>query len=303
MHEITGEILMQNFCYGQPSTDHEPDLVAISKEFPLIGHPKTHELEVVAKVMEQGPKAHMPLTWFMEAPVPAAAKGRNETEKSNTLVGGRTEASPDRLRNISEILGASAAPAPNMLGLGYGNLAALSNMHQVGATRGSMLGSLCHNNRDLSTLSSINPMIATPTVQRPDAALLRPNVDVTELIVARSRASEAVDANMSALAAVRHRANEAVAKLQAIQKAEIAMRLAQQDQIIAAYRANCNAGYGMSAPTGQVAAAQSALAMQNHIRALAASMANSSEQEEVTRRSLSEDAKNPASKGPQTGRS
>ena len=35
-------------------SDHEPDLVAISKEWPLLKHPMTREMEVVMEVMEKG---------------------------------------------------------------------------------------------------------------------------------------------------------------------------------------------------------------------------------------------------------
>ena len=266
--------------------------MAISKEFPLISHPRTRELEVVIQVIEQGPKAHMPLTWFMEAPVPAVAKGRKETEKSNTLVEDTSEASSDRLRNISEILGASAAPVPNVLGHGYaGNLAAFSNMHQFGATSGSMFAPPRRNSRDLFTFDSTASNMVTPMMQRPDAAFLHSNLDIDEVTAARKQAGKLVDAAMMALMAARQRASDAITTFETLQKKELALRLNEEDKIMAAYRANNNACNGEvgDAPAGQAAADQ-VLAMQNHLRSLASTMPSGSLHDEAIRRGSGLDA-------------
>ena len=310
--------------------DHEPDLVEISKEVPLIRHPMTRELEVVIEVIEQGPKARMPLTWFMEAPVPALAKDQQES-KTDALLEGTPKASPEQLRGAAEMLRISAAAAPSeVLGHGHGpraqrNLTAFPSIHQFGATPGSMLGAPIRNNRELSTLdssasaqtmamprmqrseaaflqpnvnstglaaarlgvpirnnrelSALNssasaPMMAMPRMQHPEAAFIQPNANSTELAAARFRAREAVDANMSALAAVHHRAHEAVATLQAIQKKEMAFRLAQQGHLINTYQTNYDAGIGASVQAGILAAAPAAnsAAMQSHERAMSARM-------------------------------
>ena len=261
----------------------------------------TRELEVVIEVIEQGPKAYMPLTWFMEAPVPAAANDKQESKTDNTLIEGTAKASPEQLRGAAGMLRTStAAAASNVLGHGYGsNLTAFPNMHQFDATPGSFLGAPRRNSRELSTLDTSAPMMAMPRMQRREAAL-------NEIAAARQRASEAVDAAMGSLAAARRRASEAVATLEALQRQEMALRLAQQDQIIAAYQTTYNnAGNGREgeapAPTGQVAVADSARAMQNQIMALASRRPSGSQQDDAARRVCGSDAYRLANMGPYTG--
>ncbi|KAL3774439.1 hypothetical protein HJC23_010791 [Cyclotella cryptica] len=46
--------------------EYEPDLKAISAEFPLPDHPISREIQVVLETIESGPKARMPFNWFVE---------------------------------------------------------------------------------------------------------------------------------------------------------------------------------------------------------------------------------------------
>ncbi|KAL3775995.1 hypothetical protein HJC23_006772 [Cyclotella cryptica] len=62
----TGEKKSQN-------PDHEPDLHAISREFPVPLRPTCREIQVVLHTIEKGPRARMPVHWGAEALPPAAS--------------------------------------------------------------------------------------------------------------------------------------------------------------------------------------------------------------------------------------
>jgi hypothetical protein len=48
-----------------PFTDNVPDLVAINKERPLPNYPMTHEVQVIMRTIEKGPKTKMPKHWYV----------------------------------------------------------------------------------------------------------------------------------------------------------------------------------------------------------------------------------------------
>lgn len=46
--------------------EYEPDLKAISAQFPLPNHPISREIQVVLETIESGPKARMPFNWIVD---------------------------------------------------------------------------------------------------------------------------------------------------------------------------------------------------------------------------------------------
>lgn len=70
-NQIKSTRLMFNFLV---ISEHEPDLIVISRQFPVPNNPMTREIQIVLETIQQGPRARMPVHWageLLPAPAPA----------------------------------------------------------------------------------------------------------------------------------------------------------------------------------------------------------------------------------------
>lgn len=76
-------ILSSIFC----SSEHEPDLTVIGRQFPVPNNPMTREIQIVLETIQQGPRARMPVRWVPppapEVPALAAVVDRNVAAMSS----------------------------------------------------------------------------------------------------------------------------------------------------------------------------------------------------------------------------
>ena len=63
LEEATGQLLVSIL-------DHQPDLIAINKAFPVPNYPMTLEMHIVMETLKNGPNARMPLLWAAHARKP-----------------------------------------------------------------------------------------------------------------------------------------------------------------------------------------------------------------------------------------
>ena len=250
--------------------------MAISKEWPLLKHPMTREMEVVMEVMEkgtrlkietsilslrlklwinkslsmkksEGPKARMPLTSVIEA---SAHPGNTPQELA------RARNMPPNSQQLLERYDRSLIPnaMPNHLfaapahGLG-GNFGPLG-LSMLGAPNPRVGETEPRRNSrgDISTESrSTEPRDVVAVSERHQAAILQSN------------------ANINALAAARHRANAAQAQLAALAHQEAAMRLQHQNDLIAhMQKGRVPGNKEVGEINAQAAAANLAMARQQH---------------------------------------
>ena len=189
-----------------------------------------------------GPKARMPLTWAIDAPVSPA-----QLPQESVLARNMPSTSQQLLERYDRSLIPNAMPNHLLAGLGNFGPLGLSMLgapnHRVGEAelRRNSRGDISGESRDAVAISESH-----------QAAILQSN------------------ANISALAAARHRANAAQAQLAALSYQEAAMRLQHQNELIANLQTGLVPGSKeVEEINAQTAAANLALARQQHrIRAM-----------------------------------
>eukprot|EP00804_Cyclotella_cryptica_P004774 CCRYP_004865-RA/>CCRYP_004865-RA protein AED:0.11 eAED:0.11 QI:111/1/1/1/1/1/2/92/605 len=149
---------------------HEPDLVAISKDFPVPNYPMTREIKVVMATMARGPKAKVPEQWFLEgedsnpnlplpnscpAPVPVLYDDSDEEKKPAARL--------DRHLYPSSVLASATRTA-----------AAVTSAQPMASSGTNALNDFIRSLQQRETVGSMSDSSSTRHVNIPAAAPLSP---------------------------------------------------------------------------------------------------------------------------------